>query len=489
MWFLILIYLLASIVHSQIETRQSQGRKGKFFVHSLHSASFFQTTVPVKWSATLKGRPSLPQWLHLVPSQRHQAIAYLIGTPVTPLRQMTIHVIAKSLQSEEIRQQFVVINLSEDPKFNSATTQVLDVYIKDYDAESLISDRNGLIGKLEAAAKNTFIGSNVNPYIFSIKPSTDDQASKQSVFDRHKFGSVVQIGTQRGFYTNLYSMVKTLRSKPMYCSKSDQVPINKKFQGSFEVDWCRVDLHNLTQTKDQAHRELDKKYKNQSPEASAEQRSTPKPTRIWPVDEDESTEIIPPVEQYSFWDSILVLPLFGLVIIIILLILVAIFFGCREGQQWRDYKTPKQQLEEYVSVRDGQQHLRDLSMQRQLLLMGRDENGQAPQGIHSFLQPKSRASSMRASNPRLPRHYKSASRVNQDDEAAELLGSGVEMIPVGKQTVAEAAKQCGSSLHLYRNPLDSASDPDQEVEENDSLEEDRYHRQYQPHHRSHHQFR
>lgn len=43
-----------------------------------------------------------------------------------------------------------------------------------------------------------------------------------------------------------------------------------------------------------------------------------------------------------------------------------------------------------------------------------------------------------------------------------------ENLPVGKQTVAEAAKQCGSSLHLYRNPLDSESEEDNDT---DSLEE------------------
>lgn len=29
------------------------------------------------------------------------------------------------------------------------------------------------------------------------------------------------------------------------------------------------------------------------------------------------------------------------------------------------------------------------------------------------------------------------------------------VIPMSKQTVAEAAKACGSSLHLYRNPFES----------------------------------
>ncbi|CAJ0565985.1 unnamed protein product, partial [Mesorhabditis spiculigera] len=452
------IFLLA---YSQIETRQSQGKKGKFFVHALHSASFFKTTVPVKWSATMKGRPSLPQWLHLVPSQRHEALAYLIGTPVTPLRQMTIHVIAKSLHSDEIKQQFIVINLTEDSKYSSATTQVLDLYIRNYDAESLISDRSGLIGKLEAAAKETFVGAQVYPYIFNIKPSADIHGSRQHLFDRHKPGAIVQIGTQKGFYKNLHDMVRTLRNKPMFCVRNEHVPIDKKFQNSFDIDWCRTQVHVISKGNQD-------KYERQSHGSTESAR--PKSSEALLTTTTMTSEILAPVDGYSFWDSILALPVFGMAVIVILLILVVIFFGCREGQQWRDYKTPKEQLEEYVSVRDSQRHLRELSVQRQLLLMSNDrENSQAPSGIHSFLRPKSRTSSVQHLPPRLPRHYKSASRIN--DNTSEMLGSGMEMVPVGKQTVAEAAKQCGSSLHLYRNPLDSNSDPDHENEENDSLEE------------------
>ncbi|EYC20096.1 hypothetical protein Y032_0023g866 [Ancylostoma ceylanicum] len=61
-----------------IDTRQTDARKGHLFVYTLHSAAFFPTAVDVAWSATLKNRPALPSWLHLVPS-RYKAIAYLVG--------------------------------------------------------------------------------------------------------------------------------------------------------------------------------------------------------------------------------------------------------------------------------------------------------------------------------------------------------------------------------------------------------------------------
>lgn len=51
------------------------------------------------------------------------------------------------------------------------------------------------------------------------------------------------------------------------------------------------------------------------------------------------------------------------------------------------------------------------------------------------------------------------------EDTIELLPS-VDHVPVGKQTVAEAAKQCGSSLHLYRNPLSNESD-EQDTESSD----------------------
>ncbi len=94
---------------------------------------------------------------------------------------------------------------------------------------------------------------------------------------------------------------------------------------------------------------------------------------------------------------------------LLVLALSFIFFGRREGQHWRDYKTPKlvayalfcdlinylcyrSQLQEYVHLRETQQHLRELSIQRQELLA--TDNGRcssttpAPPTIQSFLQPK-----------------------------------------------------------------------------------------------------
>lgn len=44
---------------------------------------------------------------------------------------------------------------------------------------------------------------------------------------------------------------------------------------------------------------------------------------------------------YTFWESVLVFPLIAVFCIVLVLVLSLIFFGRREGQQWRDYKTAK----------------------------------------------------------------------------------------------------------------------------------------------------
>ncbi|KAJ1352603.1 hypothetical protein KIN20_008997 [Parelaphostrongylus tenuis] len=141
---------------SMIETRRSEAQKGHLFVHTLHSASFFHTAVDVTWSATLKNRPALPSWLHLVPS-RFKAVAYLVGTPVTAARQVTVHVFAKRLDTYQIKQQYIVISMSED-------------------------------GELEKSLRDAFRGKDVNPYIYSIEPEFQVPQGKEHLFHHQKSG-------------------------------------------------------------------------------------------------------------------------------------------------------------------------------------------------------------------------------------------------------------------------------------------------------------
>jgi hypothetical protein len=54
------------------------------------------------------------------------------------------------------------------------------------------------------------------------------------------------------------------------------------------------------------------------------------------------------LERHYFRDWIMALPVPAVILIVLLLVLSLIFFGHREGQRWRDYKTP-----EYVRTPTG----------------------------------------------------------------------------------------------------------------------------------------
>ncbi|GMT05759.1 hypothetical protein PENTCL1PPCAC_27933, partial [Pristionchus entomophagus] len=456
----VLILLVASLPWSEaIETRQSLGTKGKFFVHTLHSATFFPQTVSVEWKATLKGKPLLPVWMTLVKS-KHDAIAYLVGTPVGRQRQLTIHVIAKRLDTFQIQEQFVVITLQDDSRYTRSTQESLEMFVKNHDVEDLISDRTGMIGRLENAARETFKGKNVNPYIHALTPAYDVKQTVQFSRNqqRQKIGTIVSIGTQRRFYQNTHNLVASIKRDKKNCNKKNLENIDRQFAPSFDIEWCKTNLRKITLIRDLADEVTDKEFKNQKAvdlEISPEDKKMP----------DKKTASI--VEGgYSFFESVLVFPLIAIVCVFLILCLSLIFFGCREGQQWRDYKTPNDQLEEYASVRQGQRNLRDISVQRQVLLRSEEkDNSMAPSDIHTFLQPKTLprypGNSLRSSRNII---NKSRSQLNENGEIAP---PPIDSIPLGKQTVAEAAKACGSSLHLYRNPLDTESDND----DHDSLED------------------
>uniref|UniRef100_A0AC34QHZ4 Uncharacterized protein n=1 Tax=Panagrolaimus sp. JU765 TaxID=591449 RepID=A0AC34QHZ4_9BILA len=172
-----------------MKTQHINAIKGKFMTHMLHSAYFFPHTVDVKWSATTQNKPDLPFWLHLYPS-KHKAIAYLIGTPVTPAHQVTIHVIARRTDTFAMGEQFLTIALQEDDKYNTSTQQTVEFILLNHDPESLLSDRTGKMGRLENVVRETFRGKSVNPYIFNLVPEiqTENQNNLQNYFKNHKFG-------------------------------------------------------------------------------------------------------------------------------------------------------------------------------------------------------------------------------------------------------------------------------------------------------------
>ncbi|VDM58702.1 unnamed protein product [Angiostrongylus costaricensis] len=418
-----------------------------------------RSSVDVTWSATLKNRPALPSWLHIVPS-RYKAIAYLVGTPVTAARQVTVHVFAKRLDTYQIKQQYIVISMSEDERYTRTTQQLIDIFVKNVEVETILSNRDGTIGRLEKSLREAFRGKDVNPYIYNIEPEFRVPQGKEHLFRIQKSGSLISIGSQRGFYPNVHKLIRNLRMSPFFCQKQNLVVLNKYFAPTFDVDWCRTRIRNLTMLHNyidgESRRTL---YNTEKIVEFGQVNATP----AQPLREVGSIG-----EGYTFWESVLVFPLIAVFCIVLVLVLSLIFFGRREGQQWRDYKTPKEQLNEYVSVRQSQRHLRELSVQRQLLLMAGDHDHTSPPfGVHSFLQPKCK-SAANCSDPGC-RLGKSPNKLDSNivEDTTDILSTN-DSVPVGKQTVAEAARQCGSSLHFYRNPLESETD---EENDNDSLDE------------------
>ncbi|KJH49806.1 sarcoglycan alpha/epsilon [Dictyocaulus viviparus] len=441
-----------------IETQKSDAKKGHLFVYTLHSAAFFRIPVDVTWSATLKNRPALPSWLHIVHS-RYKAIAYLVGTPVTAARQITVHVFAKRLDTYELKQKYIVISMSEDERYTRTTRQLIDIYVTNFETEAIFSDRTDIIGQLEKSLKEAFRGKNVNPYIYSIKPGFQVPQGKEHLFHNQKSGSLISIGSQRGFYPNVHKLIDNLQTNPSFCRKQRLVILNKYFAPKFNVDWCQTRIRNVSTFHNSIEGELGKVHYDLEGVVRLEEVNA---TPAQPFREMGSIG-----EGYTFWESVLVFPLIAVFCIVLVLVLSLIFFGRREGQQWRDYKTPKEQLDEYVSVRESQRRLRELSVQRQLLLMAGEHGRTSPPfGVHSFLQPKHKTALNCFDS--VARFGTSSTKLDANVEGATDFLSANDSIPVGKQTVAEAAKQCGSSLHLYRNPLESGTD---EENENDSLDE------------------
>uniref|UniRef100_A0A0M3HRS0 CADG domain-containing protein n=1 Tax=Ascaris lumbricoides TaxID=6252 RepID=A0A0M3HRS0_ASCLU len=465
--------------NSAVRSLELHATKGKFFIHTLHSANFFSTAVDVKWSATVKGRPSLPLWLHLMPS-RHKVLAYLYGTPVTPAIQIVIHAIARRTDNFETAQQFITIFFNNDgnrvlacgARYNASTQQVVELRVKNYDAEEFINGRSGLIEKMHTSLKDSFRGKGINPYIFDVIPAVNAPPEKTHFIRDHKFGAIIQVGTQKRFHTNVLNLERGLQTNSQYCTRNPLVPLDKYFAPTFQIDWCNFHVKNVTMMQLGDERDAPRARLLAAVLNEENEQSTPLLSTEATLMSEEPSAIR---TRYYFWESFLMFPMLGVCCILLLILLSVIFFGRREGQHWRDYKTPKEQLDEYISVREGQRHLRELSVQRQILQMASDRApSSTPVGIHTFLQPRSSIQTVSQNNnpPGNYVHHGSRSPILKEDrrhasiDVDKRSAMDVHNMPIGKQTVAEAAKACGSSLHLYRNPFED--EPSEEDEDDES---------------------
>uniref|UniRef100_A0A914QN26 Uncharacterized protein n=1 Tax=Panagrolaimus davidi TaxID=227884 RepID=A0A914QN26_9BILA len=400
----------------------------------------------------------------------HKSISYLIGTPVTPLNQITIHVIARREDTFEMAEQFLTFILKDDPRFNTSTQQIVDLLVKNVEPEEFFNDRRGKVQRFEKAIRETFRGKLINPYIFDVIPEVRNEPNKlyQHYLKQQKFGSLVKIGTQKFFHPNVKKLVIDLHESPNYCNRSEVIPLNKFFATEFLIDWCAFKLQNMTMIKS-----LTKVEKYEKIEKSAIEKPKNESSNLKSFMQEESS--FTPTSTYHFWESVLIFPFLAVLCIILVLILSVIFFGRREGQHWRDYKTPKEQLQEYLSLRESQKHLRELSVQRQILLMNSDrQKSSTPIGIGTFLQPVQEDYNSRKRNPPkilLDENSERHSVIRKEIENEPLI---TQRSSVAKQTVAEAAKATGSLLHLYRNPVDDTEEDEEGGDENEDHKNQRH---------------
>ncbi|KAL3095316.1 hypothetical protein niasHS_007415 [Heterodera schachtii] len=451
--------------------------KGKLFVHMLHSAYFFPQTVEVKWSASAQGRPTLPHWLHLFPS-RHRSIAFLLGTPVSPHSHFPIHIIARRLDTFQSSERSFTIVASDDVRFDGGAQQIAEIKVTNVDAEELIWEliRGHKMAKgLERAIHSTFRGRGVNPFVFNILPGTPNPPSDEVLHQlRHqlKFGAIVQVGTQAHFHSNVLQLARGIQLNPEFCTQNKLIPMDRHFRSEhFVVDWCKFTLRNMTILKqlEKQTRHRTKGEEAEMPIATAhgtengdspvkdEQKQQTKHTLL-----EQSGEQQRPVPPVPFiWESVLVFPLLAVFCLLFILCLSLIFFGRREGQYWRDFKTPKDQLYEYLNLRESQRQLRELSTQRQMQMMCQTAGGKEPSealSIGTFLRPREKEQSLSVAEQQpigTPRpEFTSKGTITSTSRSS-----------IGKQTVAEAARANGASIYPYKYPLDSENEAEDEGRE------------------------
>nr|CAD2135670.1 unnamed protein product [Meloidogyne enterolobii] len=426
---LIFIYFVLNLINCQnIREHAAELRavKGQFFVHMLHSAYFFPQTVDVKWSASTRGRPSLPQWMHLIPSRHPTRI--------------------DSFQSSE--QSFSVVT-NDDPRYSGTTRQIAEIYLTNVNAEELLwgVGRDDKIKNLERAIHSTFKGKHVNPYIFNILPGTENALDLLRQFQGNiRTGAIIQIGTQLSFHPNVQLFARGMHSNTEFCSLNQNIPMDRHFYPEFRVDWCKFYLKNVTIPADleQYLRKKVKDGKNLRTEENNEEGSIlgikTANTSGYKIFKTEN-EHLPAPPIYYIWESVLVFPLLAVFCLLCILCLSFIFFGRREGQHWRDYKTPKNQLEQYLNLRESQHHLREMSQQRQLLAsMSHSGREKSDMSIGTFLRP-------------IKDEEKGSSQISSKPDSTTERVSSYPTSSIGKQTVAEAARANGSALHLYRHPI------------------------------------
>ncbi|KFD69769.1 hypothetical protein M514_11791 [Trichuris suis] len=276
--------------------------KNRFFYHAIPAGEFFRVTppAPIRYTASLDGYPDLPSWIDITSSPKTHD-AYLFGNP------------------------------------------------------NKVSSIDILAAVVEAFPSRT--GSST---IFRIQVA-NLTSGKARVFG-NSLGVLVTVAPQDRFTPRVSVLGKDLLSNPTACKRNVILRWDAIFAPRFKVDWCRFRLWSFATTDvNRSQTVIHSANVGQEDEMFLAKKN-----------DSLSYEWVPQFRRFSLhnfarsyfrdWVVFGIIP--GAILLFIILVLSSVLFGCREGQHWRDYKTPRIQLMEYVSLRRSQRRLRQLTLRR-----------------------------------------------------------------------------------------------------------------------------
>ena len=184
--------------------------------------------------------------------------------------------------------------------------------------------------------------------------------------------TILQVGTQRHFHPNVQQLARGLQLNPDFCVQHKLIPIDRHFRAEqLVVDWCKFHLRNVTLLKELG--EQQQQQQQQETMASKKPlgnvvKAGPDGTFVVRSSAENETGMaaaavaggsgtanqlvgrqqqqpMPAPPVYYIWESVLVFPLLACLCLLCILCLSFIFFGRREGQHWRDFKTPKSKIQ------------------------------------------------------------------------------------------------------------------------------------------------
>ncbi|KRX60898.1 Mitotic checkpoint protein BUB3 [Trichinella sp. T6] len=199
--------------------------------------------------------------------------------------------------------------------------ETAELWILNHNVWQFFADEN-ILRLLQSLVMKAF--PSLKEHTTILKLSIPKFAVNKALADKHD-GTVVTMVAPGGFQKNVLNLMKELQANPAACKRNEIVSLNPVFAPRVLIG--HNELFGAAWTNDTMHEYI-----------TSSDNVRYRPT---------STNLIP-----------------SAVLLFILLILSMMLFGCREGQHWRDYKTPRTQLIDYVHLRQSQQQLRQLSFRR-----------------------------------------------------------------------------------------------------------------------------